>query len=203
MPGRECYHCKQWIDEGEAHDCWTTTEDALTADLSDDLREAWERLRESLADLGDQRIYASGSCIMFARNVCYVFVRPKRAVLEICIFLDRALRGPRVRRAERKSRVKFANLVHVQHRDEVEPPLTDWLGEAYDLLDRLATAKDTNRTREGRAEALPYTTKAKAKATKAKDTTKAKAKKAGQLSRAAEAKTAAKANKAAKTKARR
>ena len=28
MPGRECYHCKQWIGEGEPHDCWTTTEGA-------------------------------------------------------------------------------------------------------------------------------------------------------------------------------
>jgi hypothetical protein len=33
MGGRECYHCKQWIEEGEEHDCWTTTEAALTQDL--------------------------------------------------------------------------------------------------------------------------------------------------------------------------
>jgi hypothetical protein len=45
MAGAQCYHCKQWIEEGEAHDCWTTTEAVLTADLSEDLREAWERLR--------------------------------------------------------------------------------------------------------------------------------------------------------------
>ena len=25
MKGHECYHCKQWVAEGEAHDCWTTT----------------------------------------------------------------------------------------------------------------------------------------------------------------------------------
>jgi hypothetical protein len=43
MPGRECYHCRQWIEDGEPHDCWTTTESALTADLSEDLREAWQR----------------------------------------------------------------------------------------------------------------------------------------------------------------
>jgi hypothetical protein len=171
MPGRECYHCKQWIDEGEAHDCWTTTEAALTQDLSDDLREAWERLRETLAELGEQRIYASGSCIMFARDVCYVFVRPKRKVLEICIFLARALTGPRVRRAERKSKVKFANLVHIQHRDEVEPPLTDWLREAYQLPGTLAAAK----VKEGRAEALPYKAMAK-KAAKPKPKRAAKSK---------------------------
>ena len=61
MAGRECYHCKQWVDEGQDHDCWTTTEAELTADLSEDLRDAWERLRESLAELGEQRIYASGA----------------------------------------------------------------------------------------------------------------------------------------------
>jgi hypothetical protein len=47
MPGHECYHCKQWVEQGEAHDCWTTTEAALTQDLSEDLQDAWERLRES------------------------------------------------------------------------------------------------------------------------------------------------------------
>ena len=69
-PGRECYHCKQWIADGQAHDCWTTTESALTRDLSDDLREAWERLRETAAEFGEQRIYASHNSIMFA-PACY------------------------------------------------------------------------------------------------------------------------------------
>jgi hypothetical protein len=59
MTGRECYHCKQWVEEGEAHDCWTTTEAALTQDLSEELQDAWERLRETAVSFGDQRIYAS------------------------------------------------------------------------------------------------------------------------------------------------
>ena len=67
MPARQCHHCKQWIEKGEAHDCWTTTEAALTEDLFDDLRDAWERLRETTAGFGDQRIYASHKSIMFSR----------------------------------------------------------------------------------------------------------------------------------------
>ncbi len=67
MAGRECHHCKQWVEESEEHDCWTTTEAALTADLSEDLRDAWERLRETAASLGDQRIYASHHSISFSR----------------------------------------------------------------------------------------------------------------------------------------
>ncbi|HSL20661.1 MAG TPA: DUF5655 domain-containing protein [Vicinamibacterales bacterium] len=138
MPGHECYHCKQWVEAGEPHDCWTTTEAALTRDLPEDLREAWERLRETAAALGEQRIYASHHCIMFARKACYFFVRPKPRVLEIVFFLGRHVRAPQIRRAEPASTRKIAHFVHVRHRDEVEPPLTDWLREAYETSDALS-----------------------------------------------------------------
>lgn len=145
--GAECHHCKQWIDAGEEHDCWTTTEAALTADLSEQLKDAWERLRETAADFGDQRIYASGTAIMFSRRSCYFFVRPRRSVLQVCVFLDRAVRAPQVRRVERKSASKLVHIIHITHRDEVEPPITDWLREAYDLFDRPAARKARRTTR--------------------------------------------------------
>ncbi len=132
MASRQCYHCKQTVQEGEAHDCWTTTEAALTRDLSEDLRDAWERLREAAAALGEQRIYASHSSIMFSRKSCYVFVRPKKHFLEVCIFLGRALKGPQVRRSDAASTTKVANVLRIQHRDEVEAPVTDWIQEAYE-----------------------------------------------------------------------
>jgi hypothetical protein len=131
--GRACYHCKAWVDEGEEHDCWTTTEAALTQDLSEDLREAWERLRETAVSLGDQRIYASHQSIMFSRKSCYVFVRPKRTFLEVCLFLGRTLNAPQVRRAVPTSKTKVAHIVQIRHRDEVETPFTAWLQEAYGL----------------------------------------------------------------------
>src|SRR5918994_412075 len=137
MPGRECYHCKLWIEEGEAHDCWTTTEAALTEDLSDDLRDAWARLRETAAEFGDQRIYASHKAIMFSRKACYFFVRPKRNLLEVVFFLGRAVKAPHIRSARQTSQTKIAHTIHVKHRDEVEAPITDWLREAYDRSDAL------------------------------------------------------------------
>jgi hypothetical protein len=150
MAERQCYHCKQLIGPGEAHDCWTTTEAALTADLSDDLRDAWERLRETAAAFGDQRIYASGTAIMFSRESCYFFVRPKRSFLQVCVFLGRAVRAPQVRRVERKSKSKLANVIHITHRDEVERPFVDWLREAYDLPDQLI-ARDAKASRRRKA----------------------------------------------------
>ena len=141
MKGHECYHCKQWVEEGEAHDCWTTTEAALTRDLSEDLREAYERIRESAVELGEQRIYASHSSIMFSRKACHFFVKPKRSFLEFWIFLGRAVRAPQVRKVVASSKVKRAHLLQIRHRDEVEAPVTDWMREAYELQDQLKKAK--------------------------------------------------------------
>ena len=173
MPGRQCYHCKQWVEEGEAHDCWTTTEAALTRDLSDDLQEAYERLRESAMELGEQRVYASHHSIMFARKACYFFVRPKKSFLEVCLFLGRPVKAPQIKRVENPSRAKVANLVHVRHRDEVEAPLTDWLREAYELPDWLAAAGGAARAprkkpaRAARKSAAARTAQAKGGARKA------------------------------------
>src|SRR5215813_8783740 len=106
MADRQCYHCKEWITDGAAHDCWTTTEAALTRDLSDDLRDAWERVRETAVAFGEQRIYASHHCIMFSRKSCYFFVRPKKSFLELCVFLGREVNAPQVRRIDRASKSK-------------------------------------------------------------------------------------------------
>ena len=70
---------------------------------------------------------------MFSRKSCYFFVRPKKNFLEVCVFLPRALRAPQVRRADAASKTRFANIIQVRHRDEVEAPITDWMQEAYEF----------------------------------------------------------------------
>ena len=139
MVGRVCYHCKKSIKEGEEHDSWTTTEAALTRNLSEDLQEAWDRLRETAVSFGDQRIYASHKSIMFSRDSCYFFVRPKRNFLELCVFLGRTVNAPQVRRVDLASKSKVVHVIHISHRDEVETPITDWLREAYKLSDAMSS----------------------------------------------------------------
>src|SRR5258708_38240671 len=116
MTGRECYHCHQWVEDKEEHNCWTTTEENLTSDLSEDLRDAWERLRETAVEFGEQRIYASHNSIMFSRKSCYFFVRPKRRFLEVCIFLARPVKAPQIRRVDRASKTKMVHALRITHR---------------------------------------------------------------------------------------
>jgi len=157
VPDRECFHCKQPVKAGEPHDCWTTTEAALTRDLSPDLQEAWERLRESAAELGEQRIYASHSSIMFSRTACHFFVRPKRSFLELTMFLGRPVHAPQIRRVRQSSRAKWTHVVHIRHRDEVEAPITDWMREAYALEDQPAEAPAKARRASGGSRRTPRT----------------------------------------------
>jgi hypothetical protein len=87
---------------------------------------------------------------MFSRDSCYFFVRPKRSFLELAVFLGRAVKAPQIRRVERKSKTKLAHILHVRHRDEVEPPITDWLREAYALPDSRNRQETRREPRSGR-----------------------------------------------------
>jgi Domain of unknown function (DUF5655) len=90
-------------------------------------------------------IYASHKSIMFSRKSCYFFVRPKRSFLELCVFLGRSLKATQVRRVDRASKTKLVHVIQIRHRDEVEAPLSDWLKEAYELSDALASGADATR----------------------------------------------------------
>lgn len=109
--------------------------------MQEHLREAWERLRETATEFGEQRIYASHHSIMFSRKACYFFVRPRTKDLEVVFFLGRELKSPQVRQSMRPSRSKVAHVIRIIHRDQVEPPLTEWLREAYDASEQLSAKR--------------------------------------------------------------
>jgi len=108
------------------------TEAELIDGLDEDLRDAWQKLRAFAAGLGAQRIYASALSIMFARKVCYFFVRPKKTFLEVWIFLPREIGGLRSMHGPTK-KARYCNLFKLVHADQVEEPLTDWIREAFDF----------------------------------------------------------------------
>lgn len=110
-----------------------STEEMLTSDLPEDLRDAWLKLRVMADSIGPQRIYASGWAIMFARKVCYAFVRPKKSFLELVIFLPREIKSPLIKSAKPVSKTKIAHSINVIHADQVEEPITDWLKAAYEF----------------------------------------------------------------------
>ena len=105
---------------------------------------------------------------MFARKACYFFVRPKRSYLEICVFLDRAVKHPRVRKVEASSKTKFYHLIAVKHRDEVEAPITDWLREAYELEDKPRAAAKTTAARKPRRTSKVPTTRSGRRASRSR-----------------------------------
>jgi hypothetical protein len=108
------------------------TEAELTDGLDEELHDAWQKLRTFAAGLGPQRIYASALSIMFAKKVCYFFVRPRKTFLEVWIFLPRKIEGLRSMHGPTKKE-RHCNLFKLVHADQVEEPLTDWIHEAFDF----------------------------------------------------------------------
>ena len=108
------------------------TEAELIDELDDDLRDAWQKVRDFAAGLGPQHIYASAHSIMFSRKVCYSYVRSRKRFLEVWIFLPRKIAGLRSMHGPTKT-VKYCNLFKVIHADQVVEPLTDWIPEAFDF----------------------------------------------------------------------
>lgn len=100
--------------------------------LHEDLQDAWERLKEVLMELGEQRFHTSHRAMMFSRHTCYAFVRPKKKYLETTFFLRESVKSPLIKKLDTRSRTKFAHVVHLVHRDQVEAPLTDWLAKAFE-----------------------------------------------------------------------
>ncbi|MCC2680130.1 MAG: hypothetical protein K0R29_2706 [Pseudobdellovibrio sp.] len=110
------------------------TEAELLRGLDEDLQDAWAKIKEYAAGLGNQRIYASGWAIMFSKKACYLFVRPKKKYLETCIFLPRPVEAPEVKSARAVSKTKYANMLRIIHPDQVDVPVTDWIQEAYEAM---------------------------------------------------------------------
>jgi glutamyl-tRNA reductase len=87
--------------------------------------------------------------------------------LEVCIFLGRELRARQIRRADRTSKTKVAHLLRIQHRDEVEAPITDWLREAYGMQDAPAgRAKEKGKKKKDKNTKKKPVRKASRRATK-------------------------------------
>ena len=111
------------------------SEAELIRDLDEDLKDAWAKLREFLNDLGPQRMYTSARAIMFARERCYVFVRPQKKYLQLNFFLDELIDSPQIKRGNRVTENRAANVFRLMHADQIDEPLTDWLHDAYAFAD--------------------------------------------------------------------
>lgn len=114
------------------HHRMEVTEDELIRELDEDLRDAWEKLREFGASLNPNRIYASHNSIMFSKKTCCFFVRPKKSFLEVWIFLPREVDGLKCMKGG-KTKIKYCNLFKLVHPDQVEEPLTDWIRESFEF----------------------------------------------------------------------
>ena len=123
---------KKVYEHGPDH--FNTSEPYLINPLDEDLKDAWFKIREFGASLGDektQRIYASGRAIMFSKKVCYFFVRPQKSYLEVVIFLSEPREDEFFRAVKAVSKTKYSHTFRLVHADQVEGELTEAIRQAF------------------------------------------------------------------------
>jgi hypothetical protein len=114
-------------------DHYNKSESYLVDNLDEELKDAWQRIREYGEALGEQKIYASGKAIMFSKKVCYFFVRPKRSFLEVVIFLNDSKKRPGFASVKPVSKTKSGHTFKLVHADQVEGELTRAIDLAFSL----------------------------------------------------------------------
>ena len=102
-------------------------------EMSDDLRDAWLKLRRFANALGEQKFHTSAKAMMFTRRLCYMFVRPKKAYLEVTFFSPDEIAHPQIAKATRVSKTRASNIYKLVHADQVEEPLTQWVRGAWEI----------------------------------------------------------------------
>jgi hypothetical protein len=112
-------------------DGWKTTEKAVMDGLSEDLFEAWVKVKKFALSLGEQRVYASGKAVMFSKKTCYFFVRPHKKFLEVVIFLKTPDQKKNFQSVKAVSKIKYAHTFKLIHADQVEGEFTESIQDAY------------------------------------------------------------------------
>ncbi len=107
---------------------------SLLDGLHEDLIDAFHKLKEFALELGPQRSYASGKAIMFSRDVCYFFVRPKKSYLEVVVMLPQAEKIGSFHKVVAVSKSKWAHTFKLVHADQAEGELTEAVAAAYSAL---------------------------------------------------------------------
>jgi hypothetical protein len=113
------------------HHYLPATENELIGHLNEDLQEAWYKVRALAAEQGEQRIYTSAKAIMFAKTICYFFVRPKKKFLETVIFLTDDRKRLGFHSVVAVTKIKYSHTFRLVHADQVEGELAEAIKQSY------------------------------------------------------------------------
>ena len=106
------------------------SEDYHFRDKPVQLRKAYDRLVESLKQVGEFRIDPVKNGIMFSLESHFAAVYPQKNAMKLALMLDRALVDPRVFKSSAAMPGRFVNYVKLSRPADVDEELIEWLKEA-------------------------------------------------------------------------
>ena len=93
----------------------------------------YRALLAKLKAIGRFEIEPKASSLHIVHRRAFLGVHYRKDGLLLNIVLDRALKGPRIKRAEQVSRSRFHNEILLSSPQELDSALLAWVGDAYRL----------------------------------------------------------------------
>jgi hypothetical protein len=109
----------------------TSGEDVLLSKSSQDVIDAYNKIKKTLNEFGRITYEVKKTSVHCVKNVAFVGLHPKKAVLDINIVLNRSLNGAFNSKTEQVSQNRFHNEIRILNQSQINSDLIKVLKESF------------------------------------------------------------------------
>lgn len=133
-----CPKCgREFKRKDQQHTCSLISKEMLFAKRSPALKFLYERIVRQIRKLGEYRVETvKPDVIFFKTKSTFLAVKVKKDHLDVEFFLDHVEDRPPVSKYLQTSKNRVAHVVPVDHQDEINDQLVNWIKTSYWLVSK-------------------------------------------------------------------
>lgn len=129
-----CPNCQRGFrNANQYHSCDSGSLEDHFVNKQPYLREIYNRLMETLNQLGPMQIQIIKSAIYIKKRSTFLAIKTRKDHLMIEFSLNREMNNPKIEKTLRLSPHKIVHVIHLGKKEEIDHELVTWLGQSYSL----------------------------------------------------------------------
>jgi len=129
-----CPNCKRTFkNTKQEHSCVVKSLDEHFFNKEPGVRTTYDRLESTLKTFGNFQVSPVINVILFSSESTFLAVKPKSKWLDLEFVLGYKADEFPIHKTVRVSKTRFAHFVRIQHPEEVDEQLIEWIKKAYVL----------------------------------------------------------------------
>ena len=131
-----CPKClRSFRNANQNHSCILASKEDLFAKRPAFLKELYKKIALIVKGLGEHREEAVLPDVIFFKTVSsFLAVKLKKDFLEVEFFLDHHEQDPSIAKWLQTSKHRFAHVVKVDRKEDINRQLTEWISQSYHLI---------------------------------------------------------------------